>query len=165
MNQKQYQEPKKLKNKREEKIKSRKTFLQDFDFKIFADGCSQTNPSETSCGYVVMINDEIVKHDSKRLGYGTNNTAEFNGLLEALKFCKEQAKEDYLYHNLTIFSDSQFMVNSINENYKLQNLVLIGLRDKIYKLIKSFESVKLHWIPRELNIIADELAGNMFKNV
>jgi len=161
-----YQQTKKSKAKfKIERIKAKKNFLSEIPFKIFTDGSAQTNPGETSCGYVVMINDEIVKHDSKRLGYGTNNTAEFNGLLEALKFCKEQAKEDYLYHNLTIFSDSQFMVNSINENYKLQNLVLIGLRDKIYKLIKSFESVKLHWIPRELNIIADELAGNMFKNV
>ena len=161
-----YQQTKKSKAKfKIERIKAKKNFLSEIPFKIFTDGSAQTNPGETSCGYVVMINDDIIAHDSKRLGYGTTNSAEFNGLLEAIKFCKKQAVEDYLYHNLAIFSDSEFMVKSINFHYKLQNIALISLRDKIYKLMESFESVKLHWIPRELNIIADELAGNMFKNV
>ncbi len=58
-----------------------------------------------------------------------------------------------------VFSDSALVVNTVNGDWNLQPEHLKDLCVKAGLLVKEFADIQLSWIPREMNLEADTLAG------
>ena len=121
----------------------------------YIDGSSMGNPGEA--GYGVLLKDEdgnILETTGKYIGKATNNVAEYSGLIGCLEIVGKYNPE-----SLTVFSDSQLLVNQVNGIYKIKKVHL----QKLYKLFSErlaslSVKFKIIHVPREKNSEADGLA-------
>jgi ribonuclease HI len=120
--------------------------------KLYTDGGSRGNPGDSSCAFVICdLDDNVVEKSGYYMGMATNNQAEYYGMIKGL----ERAR-DLGIDKLTLFSDSQLVVNQMNGFYKVKNQELAPLNQQLNELAQSFEKVTFVHIPRELNKIADK---------
>jgi ribonuclease HI len=117
------------------------------------DGASRGNPGLSAIGIIIKNNEKILMEHSEFLGIRTNNQAEYESLKRALEICNALDKE------ITIFSDSELLVNQRNTKYKIRNQNLKMISREISNLEKNFEKVQYRHIPREKNNKADRLAN------
>jgi len=117
------------------------------------DGASRGNPGLSAIGIIIKQNEKILLEHSEFLGVRTNNQAEYEALRRALEICNTLDKE------LTVFSDSELLVNQRNAKYKIRNQNLKMISREISNLEKNFEKVQYRRIPREKNNKADRLAN------
>ncbi|HAH07485.1 MAG TPA: ribonuclease H [Elusimicrobia bacterium] len=122
---------------------------------IHIDGAARGNPGPASLG--VVIQDEAgraLREAGRCLGEQTNNTAEYEALLEALRLAAELGGR-----RLKVRSDSQLLVRQFNGQYRVKNARLAGFLSEAHRLARGFERVELVHVPREENKRADELAN------
>ena len=117
------------------------------------DGASRGNPGLSAIGIIVKQNDMTLMEHCEYLGIRTNNQAEYESLRRALEICSKFGKE------ITIFSDSELLINQRNSKYKLRNQELKTISRDISVLEKNFEKILYRHIPREKNSKADKLAN------
>ena len=117
------------------------------------DGASRGNPGLSAIGIIINNNEKILKEHSEFLGVRTNNQAEYEALKRALEICNTLDKE------LTVFSDSELLVNQRNAKYKIRNQNLKMISREISNLEKNFDKIQYRRIPREKNNKADKLAN------
>jgi len=101
--------------------------------KAYCDGaCRVSNPGETSAAFVVFDGAQLTAWGARYLGpeLHTNNHAEFQGLLDLLKWA-----EDTQTKNLDIFCDSKLVVNTTTQTWQLKEAELLPLRDLAYALL------------------------------
>ena len=98
-------------------------------------------------------NDMTLIEHYEYLGIRTNNQAEYESLRRALEICSNMDKE------ITIFSDSELLINQRNSKYKLRNQELKVISRDISVLEKNFEKILYKHVPREKNSKADRLAN------
>lgn len=128
--------------------------------KIFTDGGSRGNPGLAGIGAVVNFEGEIKKY-SEFIGENkTNNEAEYQALIFALKKVKQllgkkRAKEA----DLVCYADSELMVRQLKHQYKLINENIQKNFIEIWNLMLDFKTVDFFHIPREKNKEADSLAN------
>lgn len=128
--------------------------------KIFTDGGSRGNPGIAGVGVVLKFKNETKKY-SQFLGNNiTNNEAEYQALIFALKKAKQligkvKAKKTVL----KCYADSELMVKQLNHRYKLSNKNIQKLFIQIWNLMLDFKSVEVVHIPREKNKEADKMAN------
>ncbi len=113
--------------------------------KIYTDGGSRGNPGKSACAFIAVQDDKIIKQQSKYLGIGTNNEAEYNAIILALSIIKEKQIE--------IISDSELVIKQLNGEYKIKKPHLQELKDKIDNLIKN-RNIKFSNVRRENNFIS-----------
>ncbi|HGF5167799.1 viroplasmin family protein [Vibrio parahaemolyticus] len=141
-----------------------------FTVKIFTDGACEPNPGEAGSGLVVY-EDNILKE----LWYGiyhpqgTNNTAELNGLHQAILL----AKEKLVYHSpVAILSDSKYSIDCITKwadgwykrgwvksGGEIKNLELIKEIYFLYQELK--EHISIFHVNGHVGIEGNELADRM----
>jgi ribonuclease HI len=128
---------------------------------IYVDGGSRGNPGPAAIG-VLFSNEkkEIFKKFSKFLGQMTNNEAEYQAVIFALKkfkslFGKKLARET----EIEIRSDSELLVNQINGKYKILEKNLQPLFLELWNLKQDFKKVKFKLISRKKNKEADKLVN------
>jgi ribonuclease HI len=125
---------------------------------IFCDGGARGNPGEAACAFVVKKpTGEIIHQASQSLGRATNNEAEYQGVITALKWLLLKQNQ-LLNFKINFFLDSKLVVNQLNGLFKIKNA---RLRELIF-LIKTLESqlnnqIFYQFIPREENQLADQL--------
>ena len=117
------------------------------------DGASRGNPGLSAIGIIIKNNEKILMEHYEFLGIRTNNQAEYEALRRALEICNTLDKE------ITIFSDSELLVNQRNTKYKIRNQNLKMISREISNLEKNFEMIQYRHIPREKNYRADKLAN------
>ena len=117
--------------------------------KIFTDGGARGNPGPAGIGVVLGL-DEF----SGFLGKKTNNQAEYEAVIFALKRAQEKG-----YKNLEINLDSELVGKQLKGEYKVKNLNMKPLYEKAINLIDTFESVSFNIIRREKNKEADRLVN------
>lgn len=88
-------------------------------------------------------NKTIVKHRSK---HPTNNELEYLALLYALGYVRDK----YRCQDITIYSDSQLVVNQINGKWRVTTPNLIQLHDKCSRM--KTNKIKIKWISRKFNL-------------
>ncbi|MHC4124570.1 MAG: ribonuclease HI family protein, partial [Planctomycetota bacterium] len=131
---------------------------------ICTDGGSRGNPGPSAAGFV--LTDVAGNQLSARgiyLGEGTNNTAEYTGVLKALEAAKELGTKA-----VEIFSDSELVVRQINGEYKVKSDNIRPLFKQVIDVLEEFKSWKITYIPRENNDKADKLVNqalDLQKNV
>jgi ribonuclease HI len=130
-------------------------------FIIYTDGGSRGNPGPSAIG-VVVLNEkcEPLKKYSEAIGEATNNEAEYQAVIFALKkvkalYGKEKAKESQIEIRL----DSELVAKQMNHEYKIEesNIQLLFL--KTWNLMLDFGEIKFVSIPREKNKEADKLVN------
>lgn len=133
-------------------------------FIINSDGGSRGNPGPAAYGFIIEESSSKFKaEDSKFIGETTNNQAEYQGVLAALKTLKLKIKNLKLNTNDIIVEcllDSQLIVEQMNGNYKIKNEGLKPLFWRIKELIMELGgNVSFKHIPREENKEADKLVN------
>jgi ribonuclease HI len=119
------------------------------------DGGARGNPGPA--GYGVAIQDSAghpVAELSEYLGHRTNNYAEYQGLLAALRYAAE--------HQITalkVISDSELMVRQMKGIYKVRHPELRNLYDQAQQLVRRLEHFEIRHAMREHNQTADRLAN------
>jgi len=120
--------------------------------KLYTDGGSRGNPGPSAAAFVICnLDDSVVEKSGIYLGDTTNNRAEY----QALRLGVERAKEIGI-QTLSVFMDSQLVVNQINGSYKVKNPDLAPVHQEVIALSKLFKEITFTYIPRELNKLADK---------
>ncbi|MCX7641836.1 MAG: ribonuclease HI family protein [Elusimicrobiales bacterium] len=126
---------------------------------IYIDGASKGNPGEGACGAIFMNDkNEIIAEEGRVLGTCTNNFAEYSSLHLALSVAKR-----YNAKKLEIYSDSQLLVKQFNGEYKIKDPKLKELLSIIKKEASEFNEVKLNYIPRSKNKVADKFVNKLLE--
>lgn len=119
--------------------------------RLYTDGGSRGNPGKSACAFVICnLDDTVVEKSGYYLGIATNNQAEYLGFKMGL----ERAR-DLGINKISLFSDSQLVVNQMNGLYKVKNQELAPLHTEVKLLAESFEKISFIHVPREMNRIAD----------
>lgn len=123
---------------------------------IHVDGASSGNPGKSGAGIIVHDDlSNVILTRSIFLGEMTNNMAEYEALLRALRIAVNDAVKE-----VTVYTDSQLVANQINGIYKIKNTILFQYVRKIQQIISNFDHFTINYIPREENREADKLAKN-----
>ncbi len=128
---------------------------------IFTDGAARGNPGLAGAGAVICNEKkQVIKEYSKFLGKKTNNEAEYEALIFALKmFKKFSGKKMAKMTEIEVRADSLLMVKQLKGEYKILNEKLQLLFLEIWNLRLDFKSFKIKFIRREKNKQADLLAN------
>lgn len=128
---------------------------------IYTDGGSRGNPGPSAIG-AVFCNEkgDIVKKYSEVLGEKTNNEAEYEGVIFALKkfkalFGKKLAESS----EIEVRADSELLVKQLNGQYKILEPKIQSLFLAVWNLKLDFKKVKFKLIPRGNNKEADRLVN------
>jgi len=126
---------------------------------VNVDGASRGNPGPASAGLVIRDRTagKAIHEAGYLLGLSTNNVAEYNGLLKALEVLTAMPLPPST--TIDIHSDSQLMVRQITGEYRVKSPDLAPMVAKAQMLLRKLGSWKIHYVPREQNRRADELAN------
>lgn len=124
-------------------------------FLIHIDGASRGNPGPAAYAVVVEASDGVpVASFAKKLGIATNNFAEYQGLLAALRYAEQNGARQ-----VRVVSDSELLVRQIQGRYKVRSDDLKPLYDEAKGIIARFDSFSIAHTLREGNRQADRLAN------
>ncbi len=119
------------------------------------DGGARGNPGPA--GYGVAVTDasgNSVAELSEYLVHHTNNYAEYQGLIAALRYAAENQIKA-----LMVISDSELMVRQMKGIYKVRHPELRKLYDEAQQLVRRLEHFEIRHALREHNQTADRLAN------
>ena len=121
---------------------------------VYIDGSSAGNPGSAGCG--VLVKDEKgreILREGSYLGRMTNNMAEYEALLLALKrisaFCAER---------VCIYTDSALLCNQLSGRFRVKDSKLRDRYEKAKRLIERLPHLEVKYISREQNKEADRIA-------
>jgi ribonuclease HI len=121
----------------------------------YIDGGARGNPGPA--GYGVRIEDAdgaLIEELHGALGVATNNVAEYNGLLAALRWAVGHGERD-----LRIRSDSELLVRQMRGEYKVKHAGLQPLAARARLLLMELGDVTFEHVRREQNTEADRLSN------
>ena len=126
---------------------------------IHTDGGSRGNPGHSGIGAVIekkLPNSELelIEEYDEYIGIATNNQAEYQAILWALKRASELHLKD-----VDCYLDSQLVVRQLNGEYRVKNSGLKIIYKEILEILPSFDSISFQDVRREFNTRADELAN------
>jgi len=122
---------------------------------IYTDGGSRGNPGPSAIG--VVLGD---KEYSENIGVRTNNEAEYEAVIFALKKAKALfGKKAIKTSEVEVRSDSELLIKQLNGEYKILEPKIQSLFLKAWNLRIDFGKVKFTLIPREKNSGADRLVN------
>ncbi len=123
---------------------------------VYIDGGARGNPGPA--GFGVRVEDAagtMIDELYGGLGVATNNVAEYNGLLAALKWAISHDERD-----VHVRSDSELLVKQMRGEYKVKNEGLKPLFLQACALIRSIGGdVSFEHVRREFNKDADRLSN------
>jgi len=142
---------------------------------VYCDGGSRGNPGPAAIAFVISkANLEFPEGKqasygagriknlefSKAIGIATNNEAEYQAAIFALKKIKQLiGKENCKKIEIEIKSDSELLISQLNGRYKIKEKNLALFFIEIWNLKQDFGEVKFFLIPREENKEADRLVN------
>ncbi len=124
---------------------------------VYTDGGSRGNPGPSAYGVILTNEDgKPIKQSSRFLGEGTNNEAEYRGLIAGLNLALEAGADE-----VEVIMDSQLVVHHVDGSYRLKAQHLRPLLDEALSLLKRFRSSKVVYRGREnpMTTRADELVN------
>jgi ribonuclease HI len=121
----------------------------------YIDGGARGNPGPAGYGVHIEGPDGALLDELHGgIGIATNNIAEYNGLLAALRWAKEHG-----HSTVHIKSDSQLLVEQMRGRFKVKHPGLQPLHAKATLLAHEIGRVTFEHVPRELNKDADRLSN------
>jgi ribonuclease HI len=121
----------------------------------FSDGGARGNPGPAAIGFVICSSSgKVLREGAECIGEMTNNKAEYRAMLKALETAKALKGTKLLCH-----ADSELIVYQLQGLYRIKDVDLKTLAEKVKSAAREFEAV--HWkrVPREHPMIkrADRL--------
>ncbi|MBN1809400.1 MAG: ribonuclease HI family protein [Planctomycetes bacterium] len=116
------------------------------------DGGSRGNPGPAASGFVIEVDGETVIEEGHYLGRGTNNEAEYDGLIRGL----ERALDLHL-GTVVVCGDSELVIRQMEGKYKVRAAHLKKLHKEAASLVLRFASVEFCHVPRSENAAADRI--------
>jgi ribonuclease HI len=118
------------------------------------DGGAIENPGRAASAFAIEEDGKLICVHSEYVGISTNNVAEYKAVIMALNYVKEHFETAHF----VLQSDSQLVVRQLSGEYKVKAKNLLPLWQEAKALVEDL-NVKLRWVPREENRIADFLVG------
>jgi len=119
------------------------------------DGGSRGNPGPAGIGIVLRAKDGTPLITLGRfIGRATNNIAEYQALITALKKAKELGAK-----KLLIRGDSELVIKQMKGEYRVRHPELKPLYEEAYHLFHQFKEAKIEHNFRHKNTLADKLAN------
>jgi probable phosphoglycerate mutase len=118
------------------------------------DGGSRGNPGPAGYGVRIERDDGAIVELKASLALATNNVAEYQGLLAALRWGAAEGVSA-----LHIRSDSELLVKQMKGQYRVKNAGLQPLYEEARALARRIGRVTFEHVRRELNKDADRLAN------
>lgn len=121
----------------------------------YIDGASRGNPGPAAAAFILSGHDGIqLQAKAFFLGRATNNVAEYTAVIKALEAARQAGAGE-----LTIFSDSELLVEQLNGNYKVKSEQIRPLFQQAVDLLGQFKNWKIRHITRDKNKEADKLVN------
>lgn len=121
----------------------------------YVDGGARGNPGPAGYGaYILDANGSVLAELYAPLGKTTNNVAEYNGLLAALRWALEHGHD-----RVHVRADSLLLVEQMRGNYRVKNEGLKPLHHEAQRLVGLIGTVTFEHVRRELNKEADRLSN------
>ena len=122
---------------------------------ICVDGASRGNPGLAAIGATVKDKKgKLITRISQRIGWTTNNQAEYRAAIAALEEAIRLGAKQ-----IELNADSELVVKQIKGKYRVKNAALKPLYQRVKQLQDSLESLTINHIPRQQNREADRLAN------
>ena len=118
------------------------------------DGGSRGNPGPAGYGVRIQQEDGTVIDLKQSLGMATNNVAEYNGLLAALRWAVQHG-----HRKVHIRADSELLVKQMKGEYRVKNPGLQPLYEEARSVARQIGHVTFEHVRREFNKEADRLAN------
>ena len=127
---------------------------------IYTDGGARNNPGPAAVGVVIKKEKEILGEYNEFIGEATNNEAEYQAIIFALKkakllFGKKKIKEI----EIELYSDSELAIKQLNHEYKIKEANLQLLFIEVWNLTLDFKQVNFKHVLRDKNKEADKLVN------
>ena len=128
---------------------------------IYTDGGSRGNPGPAALGVVIQdTSGKLIKEYGEALGVRTNNEAEYEAVIFALKKVKALfGKDKTKTMTLEVRMDSELVMKQLTGKYKIEEEKLFPLFIKIWNLKIDFGAITFTHIPREKNRDADRMVN------
>ena len=142
-------------------IKGSPSTPEDACYLLQFDGLCVPNPGTATAGAVLYTPDRaIVVERGEFIGPGTNNVAEYTGLLIGVR-----SAVDFGVKLLLIEGDSNLVVQQVSGNWKVANETLKPLHKEIRNLLLTrFDFVGIRHVYRDKNVAADAITNAVFKS-
>jgi ribonuclease HI len=129
---------------------------------VYIDGSSRGNPGPAGIGIVVFEpdTDAPVAEISKYIGTATNNVAEYEALIHALKYITQTRNTRAI-----IKLDSELVYRQVTGKYKVRTPHIAVQLRRVHMLQQKIKDLSLLLIPRVENKRADRLAQRASKQV
>ena len=121
----------------------------------YIDGGARGNPGPAGYGVRIEADDgALLEELHGALGIATNNIAEYNGLLAALRWAVAHGET-----TVQIKADSELLVKQMRGEYRVKNEGLKPLFLQACALIRQIGDVRFTHVRREFNKEADRLSN------
>lgn len=129
------------------------------ELKVFCDGGARGNPGPAAIGFVVKNQmSEIIYQHGEMIGEATNNTAEYQAVIYALRWLGGFLLAKKSVVKVGFYLDSQLVVNQLNGHFKIKKPHLRKLFNKLKCLEGEFKAkLYYYYIPRKENSEPDRL--------
>lgn len=124
-------------------------------FIVYADGASRGNPGPSAIG--ASIQDERGQElaiVSARLGFGTNNQAEYRAAIEGVRRARSLGATA-----IELRLDSELIVRQLIGRYRVKNAALLPLFTTLVQELEATGPYTVGHVPGERNKRADALAN------
>jgi ribonuclease HI len=111
---------------------------------IFSDGGARGNPGPAAAAFMILSeNSQVLKSDASYIGLRTNNQAEYEALIAALKSAATVGAEEVVCH-----LDSELVTRQLTGEYRVKNAELRKLWNTVQELRRRFAKVSFVSVPR-----------------
>lgn len=122
---------------------------------VYADGASRGNPGPASIGASVQDREGLeLATVSQRIGFGTNNQAEYRAAIEGVRKARQLGATA-----LELRMDSELVVRQLIGRYRVKNPGLQPLFATLVEELNALGPYVVAHVPRERNKRADQLAN------
>jgi ribonuclease HI len=122
---------------------------------VNVDGGARGNPGPAAIAAVISTPDgEVLAERGERIGWATNNVAEYRALLLGLERARELGARE-----VELIGDSELVVRQVKGEYKVKDENLQALKQEVERALGGFESWSIRHVRREDNAAADELVN------
>jgi ribonuclease HI len=130
-------------------------------FCIFTDGSSRGNPGPSGVGIAIFKpgHDEPVEQISKYIGITTNNVAEYEAVIHALKWMIQKGVQ-----RAQLVLDSELVYKQIMGKYRVRSAHIALLMKRI-RILETGLELMVTLVPRDKNKTANRLAQKASKRV
>lgn len=131
------------------------------DFVIHTDGGSRGNPGPAALGVVIESSDKTLKKEyGESIGIATNNDAEYQAVIFALKKLKALIGKDKAAHaSVLVQMDSELIERQLNGHFKVNDERMGKYFVQIWNLKMDYASVAFEHVYREANQAADRMVN------